>query len=312
MIVTRFGIFRFYIIVLLLCVTRSAKADEISWANKGAMNAISIKKVIEFYEVVVGKPFLNIEILMDESDRPEIAGISSCIINDRYQLEFDAKTGVVYGYEDKQKLESSSVEGLSHRGPLSRQDAFARLSGVLSYLSIEEGIDRFQGELINPSRDADNLGNSMWMFSVELAYKGVPCRLREFMACVSPMSGDIQIVNYRPVIAPRQTLEIITKEEALDIARQWVETHQPWSCYGIPASTANVKDNLISKVVAVSNLSSDGELNGSLVPEGGDGNAYYCWEITVDLGEQKEGKNVVTKGAVWVSVESGEIIGRFP
>lgn len=179
--------------------------------------------------------------------------------------------------------------------------AFRILIPVLEYYAQSSAIEDYAFGLENSSLDDPR--RAYYCFEQEPVFGDYPCRSRGITVMISACSAQILGVSYRPPVIPAETEEIVSREEAVSIAREALERSRFFSHKRV--WFAEDVTSQITKVIAMPRMMFDAED----IPEGFErGRAYYCWEVPF-LFQDLSSEGGVHRECLWVTVDTGTYIG---
>jgi hypothetical protein len=222
---------------------------------------------------------------------------------ERTDVEVDMQTGRVVDYMWPWPEPESKTVPISQAIPMN--SAFEAATPVLEYYGLSEDIADYT--VAAPDADDPDRGLLLaeWAFSCAFEYEGLPCRHTGIWIDVSAFSGRVRSVKYLPVVEPKPLTNKISKEAAVEIARQYLPQCGHLNSENIWVSEA--AENEVSEVIAFPNGNFD-EIRESddIQPW----NSYYCWEVPFEWEPQCELLEGDRRQAVlWITMDSGKPIG---
>lgn len=305
------------ILIVLIVLVSVAFASEIL---AGELSDTTRSRISEFLNITLeesastadslSNPKVVYEVSVDEivNDIP-LATLKAA----RWHAKVNGNSGDIYSYGRYQVFEDEKEVALT----LGLLDALPRDAVVQTYMKLAEfysvsvSPEDFRVRLVDPQARSEptipmekrNLYLCYWDVRMDLNYKGYPCRGRYLNAAISPISGRIGLVGYRPVVIPEPEEWTLTSSEVLDAVRTWLSRNPYFSEKVRPVRITGLASNVIEKVIACSRrypeerLSKGTELIGQ--------EAYYCWEVPFEYRESGHWFSAVA----WVRASDPEVIG---
>jgi hypothetical protein len=180
---------------------------------------------------------------------------------------------------------------------ISKEQAFELAKPVLKYYKLP--LDSREYNIFVPS------DHSEWMILRSFSYKGIKCFGRAIIIKISRYSGLISHIHYAPVVLPKEGNEKISKQDALNIAKKWVASHEQ-SFFKQFAFRYDGDTNKIEKIIAppaaLSFSKEEKEYIASFTKEGV---VRCCWRVRVYA---KGDPNKIIS-SFRVDMETGTVIG---
>lgn len=206
-----------------------------------------------------------------------------------------SSTGEVLSYHPlgvgRPKFDETSAQSLQF---ISEGEAFEKAKPVLNFYGFPIGLAEYS------SHFEENKRRSYWAFTKKFEKGGIPYRGAFFTISIWALTGDIKFTSYHPPVLPGTHDVVISKEEALEIAKKFIDSDEYFaSGTGRAAEIEASTDDVIEIIGAPNN---EYKLGGEeLHPT----ETYYCWEVPLRY-RIREGW---IEGAIWVNNSTGEVIG---
>ncbi|HOZ50133.1 MAG TPA: hypothetical protein PLO37_25915 [Candidatus Hydrogenedentes bacterium] len=217
-------------------------------------------------------------------------------------LTVDTEDHTVYYYSIGSKWVATEQSHLAHTRSLTAEEAFDRSVPVLAHYGLS--LNKVDYEVCR--LDTIPLV-SPWCIERDLGCDGQICIGSHVSILISPVSGTIVKVTFRPARLPdeRERKPRITKLEALARAEEWLRTHKSPGTNELLVDAKSLSK--IDRVIALPNTF-HGAIDRPEVTY--PSVAHYCWQVpfrwTENRGTEWQG---TFEGRLWISTYDGSIVG---
>jgi len=222
----------------------------------------------------------------------------------RVQCIIGRKDEVIYRYSimgSKDAFSEPGMEGKTSKDAISEGDAFKAVENILEFYGLpqeQEEYSLFFFDVGNVKSENDLAGGT-WTVRYHYKYNNISCRQMGIAIALSPLSGRILLIQFKPRIIPIKPREIISKEVAATLATEWLMKLRLFS-------SKNPTPNVDEIIEIIAPEEKDFDLIKSAIKKfNGKTISKYCWEVPFVYTEH--GKNFSIN--IWVDMENGAIIG---
>ncbi len=138
-------------------------------------------------------------------------------------VEQDAQNGTVYFFRVSVPYDAENDTHEPMEEFLSAQEAFEKAVPILKHFKLSTESSDYQIEPYFGTRPT--LAEGSWSVKRQLTYNGVKCYKCWVEILVRAATKEVELISYRPPIAPRIIESRITKDEARDAVRKWLKEH---------------------------------------------------------------------------------------
>lgn len=285
----------------------SASADQIGDHNN-TLTAAQTKRLNEFMQCLpVGEAksikFAGTKFPRDARPYIELE-VNQGFPGEYAKVCVDIKDGTVYRYVDMGDwTKEEDLQEKSIREAISVEQAFAAAVPMLTHFGLPLTFGEYDVSLVNmgPKSGETRLEDALWWVKKDFSHQGVPCRGCDIAIVLSPFSGKLLMLGYDPPIIPQAPVKRITKMEATENARIWLEANKY-----IGPSNPVVDSGALDEIKYVIALPNDfGIPVHEAEPEEGPVKSFYCWEVPFYYTQDDN----TFEARIWVNVETGQVIG---
>jgi hypothetical protein len=219
-------------------------------------------------------------------------------------VELDAQNGTVCFFRVSVPYDAEKDTHEPMEEFLSAQKAFEKTVPILRHFNLSTESSDYHIEPYFGS--PPTLAEGSWLVRKQLTYNGIECYKCWVEILVRAATKEVELVSYRPPIAPRVTESRISKNEARDAVAKWLKGH--W--YFSECARADVDESQdLSEIIVIP----PEYKKLRTIPEE-PYRSSYCWlvPVKVAVSEMSERNGQVGTVPIPVEMDTGRILIEIP